>query len=247
MTWFQEFFGSDYLLVFGPYVDGERARTEADLVVALLDLPPQARVLDLACGQGRHAVPLRRAGLQVVGLDLSAVLLEAARGRDPGLPLLRADMRAIPLADSSVDGVVSLFNSFGYFDSDEEDLGVLREVARVLRPGGTFVHEVHHRDALVRDWEPRTTHPQYADGLVVSEERDWDGLRGRHHVTYLLSSPKDGSRRSVHTLRVYTLTELVALHERAGLLVRAVYGDLAGAPATPQTPLGVVVSGLRGE
>jgi len=242
MSWYRTFFDDDYQRVFGPYVEGERAAREARSVVALLDLPAGSRVLDLACGQGRHAAPLRSRGLQVLGLDLSQVLLRAARSRDPGLVLLRADMRALPLAGGSVDGAVNLFNAFGYFDRDEEDLAVLREVARVLRPGGVFVQEVHHRDALVRDWEPRTTHPTYADGLIVTEERTWDTVRGRHLVRYLLQPPGGAVREVVHALRVYTLTELVALHEAAGLRVRAVHGDLDGAPATPATPLAVLVS-----
>lgn len=242
MSWFEDWFDADYLQVFGPYVDGDRARTEAADVLALLGLPDGSVVLDLACGQGRHAAPLRQSGLNVVGLDLSEVLLSAARQRDAALPLVRADMRALPLQRACVDGVVSLFNAFGFFDSDDQDQRVLSEVARVLRPGGTFVHEVHHRDALVADWEPRTTHPTYEDGLVVTEERAWDPVAGRHRVSYLLKAPDGEVRRRDHELRVYTLTELVAMHRSAGLEVQAVHGDLRGAAPTPQTPLCTVVS-----
>lgn len=242
-TWCQAFFAEDYLTVFSPFVEGRRACVEAAAVQRLLQLGPGARVLDLACGQGRHASPLRSAGLDVVGLDTSTVLLEAAAARDPAVALLRADMRALPLADSCMDGVVNLFNAFGYFNSDEEDVGVLREVARVLRPGAVFVQEVHHRDALVRDWEPRTVHPAYADGLIVTEERRWDGVAGRHAVTYLLRKGADGEIRQLdHELRVYSLTELVALHARAGLEVVSVQGGLESSLPTPHTPLCVLVS-----
>lgn len=246
MPWFETFFDEDYLRVFGPFVEGIRAQEEATHVMGLLGLPGGARVLDLACGQGRHAVRLRQAGLQVVGLDLSQTLLQAARDRDPGLPVARADMRSLPLATGSLDGVVNLFNAFGYFETVEGDLQVLREVARVLRPGGVLVQEVHHRDALVRSWEPRTIHPMYADGMVLTEDREWDPVSARHRVTYELRTPDGVVRRSEHVLRVYTLTELVALHERAGLVVMGVHGDLAGAEPTHTTPLGVVVSGLPG-
>lgn len=243
VSWYQTFFDADYLRVFGPFVDGDRARQEALAIAGILGAAPGSVILDLACGQGRHAIPLRAAGFEVLGLDLSAVLLAAARARDGDLPVIRADMRILPLADASVDAVVNLFNAFGYFDdSGEADLGVLREVRRVLRPGGVFVQEVHHRDALVRSWEPRTVHPPYEDGLVVTEERDWDGVRGRHRVTYLLASPDAPPRRIDHSLRVYTVTELVALHEQAGLRVQQVNGDLVGTPLSPDTPLAVIVS-----
>lgn len=241
--WCQAFFAEDYLTVFGPFVEGERACAEAAAVRGLLGLGPGARVLDLACGQGRHASPLRSAGLDVVGLDTSAVLLKAASARDPELALLRADMRALPLADACMDGVVNLFNAFGYFTSDEQDVGVLREVVRVLRPGAVFVQEVHHRDAPVRDWEPRTVHPAYDDGLIVTEERRWDGVSGRHSVTYLLRhGPRGPVRRLDHELRVYSLTELVALHVRAGLEVLSVRGGLETSSPSPDTPLCVLVS-----
>lgn len=67
-------------------------------------------------------------------------------------------------------------------------------------------------------------------------------MQGRHRVTYLLKSPDGPARRLEHTLRVYTLTELVALHERAGLRVRDVHGDFEGGDVGPQTPLGVITS-----
>jgi len=105
VAWFDDFFDEDYLRLFGPYVEGERAAAESAGVLRLLDLPPGARILDLCCGQARHAAPLRAAGLEVVGLDLSAALLAAARSRDHRLPLLRADMRALPLADCSLNYV----------------------------------------------------------------------------------------------------------------------------------------------
>ncbi len=78
--------------------------------------------------------------------------------------------------------------------------------------------------------------------MLLSEERGWDSTRGRHSVSYLLQ-PADGpGRRLQHELRVYTITELVGLHERAGLRVDAVHGDLRGAVAGPDTPLAVLTS-----
>ncbi|HEV7188992.1 MAG TPA: class I SAM-dependent methyltransferase [Blastococcus sp.] len=103
------------------------------------------RVLEIGCGSAPCARWLRKAGADVVALDLSAGMLARAaeRNRATGIdvPLLQADAGALPLADASVDLACSAFGGLP-FVADVE--GVLREVARVLRPGGRFVASVNH-------------------------------------------------------------------------------------------------------
>ena len=127
--WYDGFFGADYLRIFGPVLPEERTAAEVEMVVARLGLPPGARLLDLCCGQGRHAVPLARLGYRVAGLDLSRPLLEraAALAADHGqrLSLVQADMRRLPFADASFDAVLNLFNAFGYLEDDAQDELVL--------------------------------------------------------------------------------------------------------------------------
>ena len=106
----------------------ERTAAEVNGVVGQLGLAPGARLLDLCCGQGRHAVPLARLGLRVTGLDLSRPLLaRAAAAADGGPPvgLVAADMRRLPFADGSFDAVLNLFNSFGYLEDETQDELVL--------------------------------------------------------------------------------------------------------------------------
>ena len=135
--WFERWFGEEYLRAYA-----HRDDEDAERLVGLLDTLGVAgagqRVLDLACGPGRHTAALARRGARVVGLDLSRVLLLAAReaGADR---LVRADMRSLPFRDAAFDAVLNLFTSFGYFTEDVEHETVLREVARALRPGGRFV------------------------------------------------------------------------------------------------------------
>src|SRR4029450_8910511 len=161
-----------------------------------LDLAPGARMLDLCCGQGRHAVPLAQLGYQVTGLDLRRPLLDHAAALPPPPPplaptpgqhvgLVQADMRRLPFADASFDAVLNLFNAFGYLEDDAQDELVLGEVARVLAPGGQFLQELANREALVRSWHDSEV-VRTGDGLVVLQERSLDLRASRDLTSYTL-------------------------------------------------------------
>ena len=107
--------------------------------MVILALPSGARVLDVPCGQGRHAHLLAEAGFRVDGLDYSAHLLARARdrGTGPTLRYTRGDMRQLPARwTGRFDAVVNLFTSFGFFTDPDDDARVVREFARVLAPRG---------------------------------------------------------------------------------------------------------------
>ncbi len=132
--WFRVAFGAHY-----PDLYAHRDRAEAVRCVKLLPhLAPlgPGPLLDLGCGQGRHLPLLAADGRLAVGVDLSAPLLNRARSDQPTRPLIRADMRQLPLRPGTVSAVLSLFTAFGYFGSVERHVPVVGEVARVLRPGG---------------------------------------------------------------------------------------------------------------
>ena len=98
--------------------------------------------LDLGCGPGRHAIPLARHGFRVTGVDLSSFHLARARERSTAaglaIELVQSDMRAFVRAEG-FDLALSIFTSFGYFDDPADDLRVLQNVQRSLRPGGVRI------------------------------------------------------------------------------------------------------------
>jgi SAM-dependent methyltransferase len=244
--WYDGFFGADYLRIFSPVLPDERTAGEVNAVVERLGLPPGARLLDLCCGQGRHAVPLARLGYRVTGLDLSRRLLERAAGLAAGqgqrVGLVQGDMRRLPFADASFDAVLNLFNAFGYLEDDAQDELVLGEVARVLRPGGRFLQELANREALVRGWHDSEV-VRTDGGLVVLQERTLDLRTSRDLTSYTLLHP-DGRRTTLeHAIRLYTLTELAAMLGRAGLELLEVSGDLDGGPLELDSAFLVTLSG----
>jgi SAM-dependent methyltransferase len=248
--WYIDFFDDDYLRVFLPVLPDERTAAEVNAVVALLGLAPGARLLDLCCGHGRHAVPLAQLGYRVTGLDRSRPLLEraaalaAARGQQ--VDLVAADMRRLPFADASFDAVLNLFHAFGYLEDEAEDERVLAEVGRVLAPSGRLLQEVANREALVRGWRDSDV-LRTGDGLVVLQERTLDLRASRELTRYTWLHP-DGRRTTRQaSIRLYTLTELAAMLARAGLELQAVHGDLDGGPLELDSSFLVTLSGHAGK
>jgi SAM-dependent methyltransferase len=248
--WYTDFFDDDYLRIFLPMLPEERTAAEVNGVVERLGLAPGARLLDLCCGHGRHAVPLAQLGYRVTGLDRSRRLLEhaaaltASHGQRVGL--VAADMRRLPFADASFDAVLNLFNAFGYLEDEAEDELVLAEVARVLVPGGRFLQELANREALVRDWHDSRV-LRKDDELVVLQERTLDLLGSRDLARYTLVHP-DGRRTSREVaIRLYTLTELAAMLDRAGLELLEVDGDLDGGPLELDSSFVVTLSARAGK
>lgn len=231
-AWVPSYFGDDYLRLY--QFPPERTDPEVAFLTAELSrrIPPAGRVLDLACGQGRHTVPLARQGFRVIGLDYQAALLQEAThaATEAGVTpsFIRGDMRQLPF-HGTFDAVVNMFTAFGYF-SDAENAHVLHEVARALRPDGVFILDVANRDAMLRQAQPRSW-KRLPDGTPLISEWSWDVLTGRYTHWQLLVGA-DGTRAFTHSVRVYTFTELRAMCAQAGLDIEDVHGGFHGeAPA----------------
>ncbi len=248
MQWYERMFeelGEDFDLVFAQQM--QRTSAQADFAARALRLAPGARVLDVACGVGRHAIELARRGYLVTGLDLSPTLLGIASGRaersGTAVEWVEADMRAIPFTDS-FDAALNLFSSWGYFERDEEDLRVLRSVAGALKPGGRFLLEVSHQAWVGSHFEPRGWHE--AGGVLVLEQRTINLVSGRLLVEMTVVYP-DGRRRTWdYDLRLYTAPEVTRMLGDAGLVVAEIYGGYDGAPLTPDSQRLIVVAERRG-
>jgi ubiquinone/menaquinone biosynthesis C-methylase UbiE len=222
--WWTSFFDERYLQEYEPLFSLRRDRIEVARVIDVLGLPVGARVLDVACGQGRHAHLLAEAGFDVDGVDYSDDLLARARerGTGPGLRYTRGDMRALPAEwGGQFDAVVSLATSFGFFRDPADDAAAVGEFARVLRPGGLLVWHGASRDGVVsrflaRDWW--TTE----DGTTIAQERSFDPLSGLLTVESRWSGVA-GEMNRVHHLRLYTATRLAELLAGTGLIVEAAW------------------------
>lgn len=230
--WWEGFFGEDYLAV-APR-DPERTAREVEFVVERLALEPGARVLDLACGHGRHAIELARRGCRVTGLDLSEPSLEQARetaaGEGVELDFVHGDARELPW-EREFDAVVNLFSAvLGYFAEREEDERLLAAVARALVPEGSFLLDTVSLFVLARGFRERSWEP-LDDGRIWLDDRSFDHVTGRSNATWSFLDPQTGERRELgHSMRIYTLPELAPMLARAGLDVVETWGGFDGSP-----------------
>lgn len=231
-NWYETYFDDDYLRFDAAGLTPERDAIEVEGIVRALGLGPGAEILDLACGQGRHSVPLAQRGYTVTGLDLSGTLLGHARQRaeEAGVEIAfhHGDMREIPWA-GRFDAAINLFSAFGYFTDEAENQKVLHAVYRALKPGGKFLIEVMPRDRLAKIFLARDWH-ETADGTLVWNEREFDPIKGVNTQRSWFLTP-DGKRgQRGHSLRVYTATELDRMLCAAGLQTVSAWGGFDLSP-----------------
>lgn len=187
-----------------------------------LQLPAGARVLDLACGQGRHARTLHTLGYDVVGLDLSPASIAVARDlASEGQEFDVADMRDFQLSQS-FDAIVNLFTSFGYFSDENDNASVLARVYHHLKPEGIFVLDYLNAYPLLnRSEEEKRT---IVDGIEFKTRKYSDAKCVMKNITIT-----DGAKTEHFQERVqlFTREDLTRLLSQTGFTVEHVFGSYA--------------------
>ncbi len=226
--WFRDWFGEAYLSLY-PHRDEEEAAAGVALFREASGLDPgsgpTARILDLACGAGRHLIRLREAGFDAVGMDLSrALLAQAALRPETRGRLVRGDMRALPFADAAFAGLVNFFTSFGYFLSSDEDVGVVREIRRVLRPGAPFLMDYLNAPRVLEALEPETT--TVLNGRRVRQIRWVEGDQVFKRIE--IPDGEGGTEVFHERVRLYTPEALETLLSTHGLRPERRFGGYHG-------------------
>jgi len=137
--WFRTWFDSPFYALLYKNRSEQEAADFVDRLIEKLDLPDRSSILDLACGRGRHSIRLYDKGYRVVGIDLSNNSIAYAKQFEKeGLKFLRDDMRTFDVG-TTFHAVFNLFTSFGYFENISDNLLVLKNVQKHLKPEGIFV------------------------------------------------------------------------------------------------------------
>ncbi len=240
--WFAQWFDTPwYHVLYGNRSDDEAEAFVNRLYTSLAKyLNPSPKVLDLACGAGRHSRVFNALGCQVTGFDLSEKSIQQAREVGPAsIQYVQGDMRSMQFA-SRFDLVVNLFTSFGYFDSIADNQAVLSAVHAHLQPKGLFVLDFFNA-------------PYVLDRLVASETIVRGGIAfdiSRYatdsHIVKEIRFEADG-RSHVFVERVQALSpeRLETMLTQQSFVVKTTYGDYNLSTFAPQRSPRVIIVAQR--
>jgi D-alanine-D-alanine ligase len=204
--WWRKLFNALYVKTDGDVVENaENTRRDVDFILAAAAVQPHSHILDLCCGQGRHALELARRGYRnVTGVDRSRYLIRLARKRaqTEGLAVVfkEGDARNPRLTENAFDCVAVMGNSFGYFSNKSDDERVLATVGRILRASGQIVLDI-------------------TDGAYMAdhfERRSWEWIDEHHFVC---------RERSLSADRERLISREVIVHDETGVIADQFYAE----------------------
>ena len=221
--WWRSIFNSIYLKTDADVVEDDKITAqEVDIFTNILKLKPDYSILDLCCGQGRHTIEFFNRGFKnIEGLDRSHYLIQRAKSRIKkkgySIKFKEGDARKLPYKNDAFDVVLILGNSFGYFETVQDDIRVLKEVFRVLKPWGKLLIDVTDGEFLRENYQPRSW--EWIDkNMFVNRERslsmDKNRLISREIVNHV---EKGVIADQFYAERLYTKESLAEIIASAGL------------------------------
>jgi SAM-dependent methyltransferase len=236
--WYKTWFNTKHYLELYKHRDNTDAKKIVSLISKNIALPKGTKVLDLACGNGRHSVLFAKKGFKVLGVDLSPYLINEANKKlrneyksyRDSLKFEIRDMRNIR-HKNEFDLVVNLFSSFGYFDKDSENYSVIKSIAASLKENGyfffDFLNQTHLRKSLVPFDITKRNH-----NVIIQVRNIINGFV-RKDIVIIRNSP--GSAHPLisnffEKIKLYSLKDFMKIFNKYGLKIIKTFGDYSGKP-----------------
>lgn len=220
MPWYKDWFNSPYYHKLYGKRDAVEAEKLIDNLIRFLEPKPEAVFLDLACGKGRHARQMASYGFTTFGVDLSEESILAARQSAlPNLSFEVHDMRKV-FKPGHFDFVFNLFTSFGYFDSDSDNLETLKSVHADLKENGLFIQDYFNSykvERLLVNHEVKNL-----DGIEFNIEKHIQDKKVFKSIKFL---DKSCEYRFYEQVSLFSLDDFKSFYDRAGFEIKHVFGS----------------------
>lgn len=253
--WWEGSFDRNYIKIYSRMIDESVTRRQVVFLKKILKLKKGSRILDLACGYGRHSIMLATSGFRVTGFDYSKSLLSAARSearkQKVAVRFVQGDMRQLRLSER-FDAVVNLFTSFGYFKKKSDDALVLKNVYTVLSPGGKFVIDlINPGKHLAVTKSSGRYNPKSKSWCLMRENilpgnivlKTQSEINPATMVWKMTRSWNVASKKFSYTtsVRLYSFKEISRLLRRAGFIIVKTYGNFNGDPLSAGSKRMIIV------
>ena len=218
-NWYASWFDSPYYHILYADRDYEEAQLFMDNITDYLNLPEDAKILDLACGKGRHSIYLSTLGYNVTGADISEnSIAEASKSAKQNLKFIRHDMRE-PFAEQ-YDAVFNLFTSFGYFDDDADNLKTLVAIKESLTETGFAVIDFMNVEKVIKTLVPEEV--KEVGGITFNIKRHFID---DHIYKEIRFEDKGQQFHFTEKVRAFTLEAFEELMDQAGIYLLDTFGD----------------------
>lgn len=218
-NWFASWFDTPYYHILYKDRDNNEAQLFMDNITQYLNLPDNAKVLDLACGRGRHSIYLNQLGYNVTGADLSSnSIAVASKNENDTLHFKIHDMRE-PF-NEKFDAIFNLFTSFGYFDDPQDNLKTLTAIKNSLNEYGFAVMDFMNVDYIIDHLVPHEV--KTVEGIDFNIHRYY---KDKHIYKEIKFSDKGQDYFFTEKVAALTLKDFENLMEQADIYLLDVFGD----------------------
>jgi SAM-dependent methyltransferase len=219
--WFASWFDTPYYHILYQYRDDTEARVFIDKLFAHLNPGQADKILDLACGRGRHAIYMNQKGFDVTGYDLAEENINFARQfENAHLHFAVRDMRS-DLGTAAFDWVFNLFTSFGYFEDEGDDLRAMQSIAHCLKPEGKLVLDFMNVKRVSSRLVPKEV--KTAEGIEFHIQRYADET---HIIKEIAFEADNRNWKFEERVKKYTKADFQQLFQEVGLQPLAYFGSL---------------------
>lgn len=238
--WFREWFNSPYYHVLYANRSQEEAAVFIKRIVDKLQIPLNSKVLDVACGKGRHSITMAKLGLDVTGIDLSPHNIDYAKKfEDSNLHFEVWDMRQT-YKERGFDYVFNLFSSFGYFDNDADDARAIQAFAGNLRTGGVLLLDYINTECAVKGMKMREIVPRGDIQFHIQKKVEHNFIRKK--IEFLADGQHYSFEEQLKLINLFKFKEMFAA---AGLELIETFGDYDLSPFTPGTSLRLILAARK--